>query len=110
MAESTTLEEKSKYASKAKSAYEEAQIKAEEHLPFINPIRLGIALNFSVLYYEILNDSTKACIMAKTAYGEGIANIHNAGDDAYKDVATIMSLLRDNLTCWTSEHEAGDVD
>lgn len=37
-------------------------------LPPTHPIRLGLALNFSVFYYEILNSSERACSMAKQVF------------------------------------------
>ncbi|KAK6930660.1 14-3-3 domain [Dillenia turbinata] len=46
-------------------AYKSAQDIAFVDLPPTHPIRLGLALNFSVFYYEILNSSDKACSMAK---------------------------------------------
>ena len=48
----------------ANDAYEEAR-KTSENLPTTSPIRLGLALNFSVFYYEIQNEPEKACAMAK---------------------------------------------
>lgn len=33
-------------------------------LPPCNPIKLGLALNFSVFYYEVMKDHKKACALA----------------------------------------------
>jgi hypothetical protein len=33
-------------------------------LPPCNPIKLGLALNFSVFYYEVMKDHKKACQLA----------------------------------------------
>lgn len=68
-----------------------------------HPIRLGLALNFSVFHYECLNDPEKACSLAKSAFDDAIADIEHIDDDQYKDATTIMQLIRDNLTLWTSE-------
>jgi hypothetical protein len=38
---------------------------AVKELPPTHPIRLGLALNFSVFYYEILNSPDRACSLAK---------------------------------------------
>ena len=87
---------------KARKAYEEASAIAEK-LPSTHPIRLGLALNFSVFYYELLNDPTKACKLAKDSFDQAIAELDNLSEDSYKDSTLIMQLLRDNLTLWTSE-------
>lgn len=49
----------------SKQAYDGALKVAETHMPPTHPIRLGLALNFSVFYYEILNAPDQACKLAK---------------------------------------------
>ncbi|CAI5994145.1 unnamed protein product [Closterium sp. NIES-64] len=84
-------------------AYTAAQDTANADLATTHPIRLGLALNFSVFYYEILNSPERACTLAKQAFDEAIAELDTLGEDSYKDSTLIMQLLRDNLTLWTSD-------
>ncbi|XP_047318022.1 14-3-3-like protein GF14 kappa [Impatiens glandulifera] len=84
-------------------SYKAAQDIAVPDLTPTHPIRLGLALNFSVFYYEILNAADKACNMARQAFEEAIAELDTLGEDSYKDSTLIMQLLRDNLTLWTSD-------
>ena len=88
-------------AEKTKSsneAYDAAWTEAESSLNSTNPIRLGLALNFSVFHYEINGNKDKACALAKAAFDEAIAELDNLKEDSYKDSTLIMQLLRDNLT------------
>jgi len=91
--------------SKAKEYYSKAMDIATANLPETHPTRLGLALNFSVCYYEILKEPEKACELAKKAFDSGIAKLDTLNDASYKDSTLIMQLLRDNLTLWTSEQE-----
>ncbi|EXC22076.1 14-3-3-like protein GF14 iota [Morus notabilis] len=76
---------------------------ANAELPSTHPIRLGLALNFSVFYYEIMNSPERACHLAKQAFDEAIADLDTLSEESYKDSTLIMQLLRDNLTLWTSD-------
>mmetsp|Transcript_37809 Transcript_37809/g.84473 ORF Transcript_37809/g.84473 Transcript_37809/m.84473 type:complete len:93 (+) Transcript_37809:740-1018(+) len=78
---------------------------ANQSLPPTHPIRLGLALNFSVFYYEILNSPDRACHLAKQAFDDAIAELDTLSEESYKDSTLIMQLLRDNLTLWTSDRE-----
>ncbi|XP_010473202.1 PREDICTED: uncharacterized protein LOC104752695 [Camelina sativa] len=91
-------------------AYKSASDIATAELAPTHPIRLGLALNFSVFYYQILNSPDRACSLAKQAFDDAIAELDTLGEESYKDSTLIMQLLRDNLTLWTSDmrDEAGD--
>jgi 14-3-3 protein epsilon len=104
LAESTSGESKAKSAEAALKAYKDASAIAGELLP-TNPIRLGLALNFSVFYYEIMNSPDNAIQLAKTAFDDAIEKLEHLTDESYKDSTLIMQLLRDNITLWTSSAE-----
>merc|ERR1712060_587170 len=87
-------------------AYQEASDISQTNLAPTHPIRLGLALNFSVFYYEILNSPERACKLAKAAFDDAIAELDTLSEESYKDSTLIMQLLRDNLTLWTSDQAA----
>ena len=51
----------------ALAAYDDACKIAEKSLNACNSIRLGLALNFSVFHYEVMQDNKQACQLAETA-------------------------------------------
>eukprot|EP01124_Arcella_intermedia_P020197 TRINITY_DN276_c0_g2_i1.p2 TRINITY_DN276_c0_g2~~TRINITY_DN276_c0_g2_i1.p2 ORF type:complete len:254 (-),score=48.08 TRINITY_DN276_c0_g2_i1:127-849(-) len=106
-AEFTTADVRKEAAQQSLEGYEKA-LELSKSLLSTNPIRLGLALNFSVFYYEILNEQTKACELAKKAFDDAIAKLDDLSEDSYKDSTVIMQLLRDNLTLWTSEDNDDD--
>eukprot|EP01070_Trichotokara_eunicae_P008844 Trichotokara_eunicae@DN5897_c0_g1_i1.p1 len=90
-------------AQSAQAAYDKATEIGNAELQPTHPIRLGLALNYSVFFYEIMGDPKKACQMAQTAFDDAISELDNVSEDSYKDSTLIMQLLRDNLTLWTSD-------
>lgn len=108
LAEFKTGAERKEAAESTMIAYKAAQDIALAELASTHPIRLGLALNFSVFYYEILNSPDKACNLARQAFDEAISQLDTLGEDSYKDSTLIMQLLRDNLTLWTADSTTED--
>ncbi|KAL2298578.1 hypothetical protein Nmel_015581, partial [Mimus melanotis] len=111
LAEVAAGEKKNSVVEASEAAYKEAFEISKEHMQPTHPIRLGLALNFSVFYYEIQNAPEQACLLAKQAFDDAIAELDTLNEDSYKDSTLIMQLLRDNLTLWTSDQqdeEAGE--
>lgn len=109
LAEFSAEGERKEAASKSLDAYTEATKVADELAP-THPIRLGLALNFSVFYYEIFNSPENACELAKKAFDDAIAELDTLNEDSYKDSTLIMQLLRDNLTLWKSDQDGEEMD
>ncbi|NP_001117941.1 14-3-3 protein beta/alpha-2 [Oncorhynchus mykiss] len=92
----------------SQQAYQDAFDISKKEMQPTHPIRLGLALNFSVFFYEILNNPEKACTLAKTAFDEAIAELDTLNEDSYKDSTLIMQLLKGHLTLWTSENQGDE--
>eukprot|EP00178_Gracilaria_changii_P004278 TRINITY_DN1673_c0_g2_i2.p1 TRINITY_DN1673_c0_g2~~TRINITY_DN1673_c0_g2_i2.p1 ORF type:complete len:149 (+),score=27.18 TRINITY_DN1673_c0_g2_i2:65-448(+) len=109
LAEVAIGDDRQKIVNDSQQAYQEAFDIAKAEMPPTHPIRLGLALNFSVFYYEILNSPDRACHLAKQAFDDAIAELDTLqSEDSYKDSTLIMQLLRDNLTLWTSDIQEDD--
>ncbi|XP_069136041.1 14-3-3 protein epsilon-like isoform X3 [Argopecten irradians] len=112
LAEFSTGEDRKEASEQSLLAYKSATEEAES-LTATHPIRLGLALNFSVFYYEILNSPKLACDLAKNAFDSAVSELDSLNEESYKDSTLIMQLLRDNLTLWTSDmndEEQGQVE
>ncbi|CAH1271201.1 YWHAZ [Branchiostoma lanceolatum] len=98
-------DEREDMVTKAKESYEKAYAKATTDLTPTHPVRLGLALNWSVFHYEIRKDGKEACRVANDAFNSAISEVDHLKEDSYKDSTLIMQQLRDNHTLWTSEQE-----
>lgn len=108
LAEVADKEKKEAVIESANDAYKKAFEISEEQLKSTNPIRLGLALNYSVFHYEIRQKPEEACKLAKKAFDNAIAELDSLPEDSYKDSTLIMQLLRDNLTLWTADQQDTD--
>ena len=68
-----------------------------------NPIRLGLALNFSVFYYEVMNDHKKACALGEQALTDALEKIDDVDEETFRDAKSIIELLKENLSLWKEE-------
>ncbi|XP_042108175.2 14-3-3 protein zeta/delta-like [Ovis aries] len=110
LAEVVAGDDKKGIVDQSQQAYQEAFEISKKEMQPTHPIRLGLALNFSVFYYEILNSPEKACSLAKTAFDEAIAELDTLSEESYKDSTLIMQLLRDNLTLWTLDTQGDEAE
>ena len=93
----------------ALEGYDQAK-KLSESLNACNPIRLGLALNFSVFYYEVMNDHKHACELGEKALADALEKIDEVDEETFRDAKSIIELLKENLSLWKEEEGEAVVD
>lgn len=88
LAEVAVGDTRAKVLEDSQKAYQEAFEIAKSKMQPTHPIRLGLALNFSVFYYEILNSPEKACQLAKTV---------SSHEKIVKSQSVVLHFVRDKL-------------
>jgi hypothetical protein len=85
-------------------AYERAEQLGRDSLRPIDPIRLGLMLNYSVFLYQMCDQHRQGHDLAKEAYEEAVAEIDSIDDHVYDESMLILRLIRDNLAIWVKEN------
>ena len=106
IAENVDGDIKKKYSDLGLAAYN-AALEASKDIDYKNPIKLGLALNLSVFYYEVVANKEEACKLAKETLDkakDALSNVDEDDDEA-KDAMSIVNLLQENLDMWNSEDD-----
>ncbi|KTF91211.1 hypothetical protein cypCar_00000233 [Cyprinus carpio] len=81
LAEVASGDDKKDTITNSQGAYQDAFDISKKEMQPTHPIRLGLALNFSVFYYEILNSPEQACALAKQLWTSDNAADEGEGGD-----------------------------
>ncbi len=87
----------------AEKVYKEAYDLANKDIPISSSTRLGLALNYSVFFYEIKGLKEEACNIAKNAFDEALKVLDDLERSKPKDTILIIQLLKENLILWSNE-------
>ena len=85
------------------NAYEQASEIALSEFPTTHPLRLAIALNFSVFFYEVMKSSERAMLIAEMAYKDGITDLCTVEGDFKKETEKLLNMINENITLWSNE-------
>ena len=70
-----------------------------------NPVKLGLALNSAVFYFEIMGDAKAACEIARSAISGANQEMQNCPEEIYNESQSIIELLRENLNVWQESED-----
>ena len=109
IAENVEGDTKKKYSDLGLASYN-AALDAAKNIDYKNPIKLGLALNLSVFYYEVVGNKEEACKLAQETLDKSKEALTGADDEEeeVKDAMSIINLLQENLSMWKIEEDGGD--
>ena len=105
VAENATADKLSEVKNGALEYYSKATEISNKDLDACNPIRLGLALNFSVFYFEVMGDHKKACELGEHALQSALEKIDDCDEETFRDAKSIIELLKENLSLWKEEED-----
>lgn len=105
MAEFTFAETFQRYSAEAQSAYASGMAEAEL-LHQVHPVRLGLALNFSVFQHEVLRNTSQAIAIATSTLESASRHLDEVPEETRSDAYLTLQLLQDNTQLWTSGLDA----
>ena len=105
IAESATADKLTQVKNGALEFYNKATEICNKDLDPCNPIRLGLALNFSVFHFEVMNDHKKACELGEHALQTALEKIDDCDEETFRDAKSIIELLKENLSLWKEEED-----
>jgi len=93
-------QERKERAEKALMSYKLAATLADTALDPVDPVRLGLSLNFSVFYWEIMGFKDRARQVAKAAFDDAMAELDVLEEHDHHESTLILELIRENLDLW----------
>ena len=85
--------------------YKEAYDIALKDINIYNSVRLGLALNYSVFEYEIMDNKNEAYEIAQKAYDDAMKMVDDVEKKRTSDNLLLIQLLKENLNLWNNEIE-----
>ena len=103
ISETETFKDNKNIASK----YYNESLKMANNLPIYNPVKLGLILNMTVFYYDIINDKKKAIEMAESTIEKFKKESQVLEEDAEetKGAFSLFNLIEENLAMWKVDDE-----
>jgi len=102
LCEFKALSENKNYVDESEKNYKNA-VELSQNISWINPIKLGLYLNYSVFFYEIKKDAKKAMQIAKEAIKSAKKYSDKLKEQEDKDAEITIQTLKENINYWEEE-------